>query len=148
MMKSITRKTPIFWFVLCCLGINVQATSGLLPWVQKPDSLLLPSGTTYRYTMDTPEGEGLVPTLFSVNELLERFAETNGVPCRLVDSRGMQKYGGLPQDGDRMELHSPEGKSIRRWAKGVKRAALPARLHLDRTRATVNVPGILTLDLS
>ena len=136
MMKSITRKTPIFWFVLCCLGINVQATSGLLPWVQKPDSLLLPSGTTYRYTMDTPEGEGLVPTLFSVN------------PCRLVDSRGMQKYGGLPQDGDRMELLSPEGKSIRRWAIGVKRAALPARLHLDRTRATVNVPGILTLDLS
>lgn len=98
-MKSITRKTPILWFVLCCLGINVQATSGLLPWVQKPDSLLLPSGTTYRYTMDTPEGEGLVPTLFSVNELLECFAETNGVPCRLVDSRGMQKYGGLPQDG-------------------------------------------------
>ena len=93
-------------------------------------------------------GEGLVPTLFSVNELLERFAETNGVPCRLVDSRGMQKYGGLPQDGDRMELLSPEGKSIRRWAIGVKRAALPARLHLDRTRATVNVPGILTLDLS
>ena len=139
-MKSITRKTPILWFVLCCLGINVQATSGLLPWVQKPDSLLLPSGTTYRYTMDTPEGEGLVPTLFSVNELLECFAETNGVPCRLVDSRGMQKYGGLPQDGDR--------KSIRRWAIGVKRAALPARLHLDRTRATVNVPGILTLDLS
>ena len=98
--------------------------------------------------MDTPEGEGLVPTLFSVNELLECFAETNGVPCRLVDSRGMQKYGGLPQDGDRMELLSPEGKSIRRWAIGVKRAALPARLHLDRTRATVNVPGILTLDLS
>ena len=64
----------------------MQATSGLLPWVQKPDSLLLPSGTTYRYTMDTPEGEGLVPTLFSVNELLECFAETNGVPCRLVDS--------------------------------------------------------------
>ena len=60
----------------------------------------------------------------------------------------MQKYGGLPQDGDRMELLSPEGKSIRRWAIGVKRAALPARLHLDRTRATVNVPGILTLDLS
>ena len=148
MMKSITRKTPIFWFVLCCLGINVQATSGLLPWVQKPDSLLLPSGTTYRYTMDTPEGERLVPTLFSVNELLECFAETNGVPCRLVDSRGMQKYGALPQDGDRMELLSPEGKSIRRWAIGVKRAALPARLHLDRTRATVNVPGILTLDLS
>ena len=107
----------------------MQATSGLLPWVQKPDSLLLPSGTTYRYTMDTPEGEGLVPTLFSVNELLECFAETNGVPCR-------------------MELLSPEGKSIRRWAIGVKRAALPARLHLDRTRATVNVPGILTLDLS
>ena len=126
----------------------MQVTSGLLPWVQKPDSLLLSSGTTYRYTMDTPEGEGLVPTLFSVNELLERFAETNGVPCRLVDSRGMQKYGGLPQDGDRMELLSPEGKSIRRWAIGVKRAALPARLHLDRTRATVNVPGILTLDLS
>ena len=95
MMKSITRKTPIFWFVLCCLGINVQATSGLLPWVQKPDSLLLPSGTMYR-----------------------------------------------------MELLSPEGKSIRRWAIGVKRAALPARLHLDRTRATVNVLGILTLDLS
>ena len=69
--------------------------------------------------------------------------------CR--DKRSSLSFGGFPwdaKDGDRMELLSPEGKSIRRWAIGVKRAALPARLHLDRTRATVNVPGILTLDLS
>ena len=71
--------------------------------------------------------------------------------CR--DKRSSLSFGGFPWDAkvwrvDRMELLSPEGKSIRRWAIGVKRAALPARLHLDRTRATVNVPGILTLDLS
>ena len=60
MMNSITRKTPVLWFALCCLGMSAQAASGLTPWVLKADSLLLSSGTTYRYTVDTPEGEGLV----------------------------------------------------------------------------------------
>ena len=68
MMNSITRKTPVLWFALCCLGMSAQAASGLTPWVLKADSLLLSSGTTYRYTVDTPEGEGLVSTLPSVTD--------------------------------------------------------------------------------
>lgn len=57
MMNSIiTEKHLCFGFALCCLGMSAQAASGLTPWVLKADSLLLSSGTTYRYTVDTPEG--------------------------------------------------------------------------------------------
>ena len=34
------------------------------------DSLLVSGGTTYRYTVDTPEGEGLTSTLPAVSEIL------------------------------------------------------------------------------
>ena len=114
MMNSITRKTPVLWFALCCLGMSAQAASGLTPWVLKADSLLLSSGTTYRYTVDTPEGEGLVSTLPSVTELVELFSKSEKAVCRVTDMHGNIKVDRTPLEGDRMELVSPQGKVTRR----------------------------------
>ncbi|MFR8836211.1 glycosyl hydrolase family 28-related protein [Bacteroides nordii] len=146
MMNSITRKTPVLWFALCCLGMSAQAASGLTPWVLKADSLLLSSGTTYRYTVDTPEGEGLVSTLPSVTELVELFSESEKAVCRVTDMHGNIKVDRMPQEGDRMELVSPQGKVTRRWMIGIRNAALPAQLLLHREQATVNAPGNIVLD--
>ena len=98
MMNSITRKTPVLWFALCCLGMSAQAASGLTPWVLKADSLLLSSGTTYRYTVDTPEGEGLVSTLPSVTELVELFSKSEKAVCRVTDMHGNIKVDRTPLD--------------------------------------------------
>lgn len=146
MMNSITRKTPVLWFALCCLGMSAQAASGLTPWVLKADSLLLSSGTTYRYTVDTPEGEGLVSTLPSVTELVELFSESEKAVCRVTDLHGNIKVDRMPQEGDRMELVSSQGKVTRRWMIGIRNAALPAQLLLHREQATVNAPGNIVLD--
>lgn len=146
MMNSITRKTPVLWFALCCLGMSAQAASGLTPWVLKADSLLLSSGTTYRYTVDTPEGEGLVSTLPSVTELVELFSKSEKAVCRVTDMHGNVKVDRMPQEGDRMELVSPQGKVTRRWMIGIRKAALPAQLLLHREQATINAPGNIVLD--
>lgn len=146
MMNSITRKTPVLWFALCCLGMSAQAASGLTPWVLKADSLLLSSGTTYRYTVDTPEGEGLVSTLPSVTELVELFSKSEKAVCRVTDLHGNIKVDRTPLEGDRMELVSPQGKVTRRWMIGIRNAALPAQLLLHREQATINAPGNIFLD--
>ena len=146
MMNSITRKTPVLWFALCCLGMSAQAASGLTPWVLKADSLLLSSGTTYRYTVDTPEGEGLVSTLPSVTELVELFSKSEKAVCRVTDLHGNIKVDRTPLEGDRMELVSPQGKVSRRWMIGIRNAALPAQLLLHREQATINAPGNIVLD--
>lgn len=146
MMNSITRKTPVLWFALCCLGMSAQAASGLTPWVLKADSLLLSSGTTYRYTVDTPEGEGLVSTLPSVTELVELFSKSEKAVCRVTDLHGNIKVDRTPLEGDRMELVSPQGKVTRRWMIGIRNAALPAQLLLHREQATINAPGNIVLD--
>ena len=46
-------------------GTGIQAGE-LYPWQLTRDSLLLFEGSTYRYTVDTPENEGLSSTLPSV----------------------------------------------------------------------------------
>ena len=43
-------------------GTGIQAGE-LYPWQLTRDSLLLFEGSTYRYTVDTPENEGLSSTL-------------------------------------------------------------------------------------
>ena len=54
-------------------GASIQAGE-LYPWQLTRDSLLLFEGSTYRYTVDTPENEGLSSTLPSVEALKEQLA--------------------------------------------------------------------------
>lgn len=56
-------------------GASIQAGE-LYPWQLTRDSLLLFEGSTYRYTVDTPENEGLSSTLPSVEALKEQLAHS------------------------------------------------------------------------
>lgn len=65
-----TFLSKTFWLslLLGTVSINSHAEE-LYPWQLAGDSLLLFKGTTYRYTVDTPENQGLVSTLPTVTEL-------------------------------------------------------------------------------
>ena len=61
-MRSILSKTFLLSLLLGVAGASIQAGE-LYPWQLTRDSLLLFEGSTYRYTVDTPENEGLSSTL-------------------------------------------------------------------------------------
>ena len=64
------KRLVFLWLVslLGSIGAYSQEDASY-PWQVKGDSLLLFEGTTYRYTVDTPEDSGLVSTLIKVEDL-------------------------------------------------------------------------------
>lgn len=115
-------------------------------WQLEDDTLRLCSGTTYRYTVDTPEGEGLVPTLPTVGELLTALSGSEGGRFRITDARRRPRTGGYPVSGDWLERLSPAGKPAGRRRIVVCEAALPPLLRLHRDTVTAGVAQELTLD--
>lgn len=108
------------------------------------DSLLLCSGKTYCYTVDTPEGEGLVSTLLSVEDLIKK--KRVGGEIWQLTRHGKVIKTGLPENGDRLNLLSGNNKIKKSWKVGVVSAALPATLKLNRKEITIGVTKSLVLD--
>ena len=86
-------------------GASIQAGE-LYPWQLTRDSLLLFEGSTYRYTVDTPENEGLSSTLPSVEALKEQLAHSGSGIYRLFASAGQEKTEGFPAHGDYLQSTS------------------------------------------
>ena len=81
-MRSILSKTFLLSLLLGVAGTGIQAGE-LYPWQLTRDSLLLFEGSTYRYTVDTPENEGLSSTLPSVEALKEQLVHSGSGIYRL-----------------------------------------------------------------
>lgn len=121
-------------------GASIQAGE-LYPWQLTRDSLLLFEGSTYRYTVDTPENEGLSSTLPSVEALKEQLVHSGSGVYRLFTSAGQEKTEGFPAHGDYLQ-----STSKKRLLVGVCKGALPPVIKLDRTAFTIKTAGSLTLD--
>ena len=121
-------------------GASIQAGE-LYPWQLTRDSLLLFEGSTYRYTVDTPENEGLSSTLPSVEALKEQLAHSGSGVYRFFTSAGQEKTEGFPAHGDYLQ-----STSKKRLLVGVCKGALPPVIKLDRTAFTIKTAGSLTLD--
>lgn len=91
-MRSILSKIFLLSLLLGVAGASIQAGE-LYPWQLTRDSLLLFEGSTYRYTVDTPENEGLSSTLPSVEALKEQLAHSGSGVYRflLLPDRRKQK---------------------------------------------------------
>ena len=139
-MKFRLSKTFLVSLLLGVAGTYVQAGE-LYPWQLTRDSLLLFEGTTYRYTVDTAENEGLVSTLPSVAELKEQLVRSGSGVFRLFTSKGQEKTKGMPAGGDYLQ-----GTAKKRLPIGVRKGALPPMVELDRSAFTVKTAGTLTLD--
>lgn len=109
------------------------------------DSLIVFSGETFRYTVDTPEDSGLVSTLPSVKEII---AGINNAQCRFIDKSKKIKTDGFPENGDTFEQLTPGGKTKSRHKVGVRQAALAPTLKLRRNTATTGTINEIAIDFN
>lgn len=139
-MKTSISKTLCACLLLGVTNINGRAEE-IYPWQLTSDSLLLFEGTTYRYTVDTPENEGLVSTLPTVMELKKKLVDAGVGTFNLLAVDGKEKTLGMPENGDCLLSYSGKRLPI-----GVRRGALPSVLKIDRDEFTIKTAGKLTLD--
>lgn len=143
-MNGTCRLISAGFFLAFSLTLSAQTSPA---WRLTSDSLTLCSGQTYRYTVDTPEGEGLVSTLPAVTELLQGLGREGDALWRLTDSEGCRRDSGFPQLGDRLErISSATGRVERRYGVDIRQAALPGVLRLQREALTAGVAQDVTLD--
>lgn len=139
-MKTSISKTLCACLLLGVTNINGRAEE-IYPWQLTSDSLLLFEGTTYRYTVDTPENEGLVSTLPTVMELKKKLVDAGVGTFNLLAVDGKEKTLGMPENGDCLLFYSGKRLPI-----GVRKGALPSVLKIDRDEFTIKTAGKLTLD--
>ncbi|HEX6432171.1 MAG TPA: endopygalactorunase, partial [Niastella sp.] len=111
------------------------------------DTIVVISGSTYRFTVDTPEDQGLVQTRPTVKQLLEQITSRDGSvqQYRITDKQGNAKNEGDIISGDRLVVTSQNGKATKIYQLGVRPMALSSQLVLQQQQITVNTTNDLTL---
>ena len=104
------------------------------------DTIIVITGSTYSYTVDTPEGKGLVSTNPSVNELLKQFDSKDGSKqqYKIISQSGAEKSTGEIEDGDRLIVISKNGKVSASYAIALRSMAVGGKLHLEQESLTMN----------
>lgn len=115
----------------------------------KDDTLVVVSGNTYSYTVDTPEGKGLVSTGIGVQELPHQIRSKNGSvqEYRIFSADGTAKTQGEIETGDQLIVTAEDG-SQESYFIDVRSMALSGELSLEQDSVTVNTSRDFTLNYS
>ena len=111
------------------------------------DSLLVITGSTYLFTVDTPEDQGLVSTKISAQQLLLQICSKDGSRHQysITDKNGSTKNEGDIVSGDRLIVKSADGKHAKTYHIAVSPMAIGGQLGLEQDSITVNSKSDLTL---
>ncbi|MBB2145149.1 endopygalactorunase [Pedobacter sp. LMG 31464] len=111
------------------------------------NQLVLVSGTTYRFTVDTPEDKGLVNTQATVEELLNEIVATDGSKQRyqVTANNGTLKTTGIIAEGDVLQVTAQDGKTTKKYTITFKSMALSGKLTLAQNQITQNTTQSITL---
>ncbi|HEY1114997.1 MAG TPA: endopygalactorunase, partial [Chitinophagaceae bacterium] len=111
------------------------------------DTLYVVSGSTYSFTVDTPEDKGLVSTNLTAKLLpLQLAAKDGSVPAyRVTGKGGRTKEDDYLVTGDRLTVTSPRSKVSKAYYIVARPMALSGRLSLHKSQHTLNTPGDLVL---
>ena len=111
------------------------------------DSIIVITGSTYKYTVDTPEDKGLVSINTSVLQLLSQIRSQNGSiqQYSIVDGNGHVKNEGDIESGDMLRVKSANGKATKMYHLGIEQGAIGGRLYLQKKALTINTNSALTL---
>src|SRR5205814_578360 len=96
------------------------------------DTIAIIDGTTYSFTVDTPEDQGLVSTKPAISQLLEEIISKDGSvqKYRMTDKDGIIKTGGEIVAGDRLIVISHDGKVSKTYNVALQPGALSGQLRL------------------
>jgi polygalacturonase len=111
------------------------------------DTLVLITGSTYLFTVDTPEDKGLVSTKIDVQQLPQQIVSRDGAAQKyqVKDKNGLVKTEGELLTGDQLLVTSGNGKSNKTYYIVLKPMAVGGRLNLQQDNITANTGSDLTL---
>lgn len=111
------------------------------------DTLTVITGSTFRYTVDTPEDKGLVSTNPNVAQLLSEVVSKDGTAQKysITDKDGNAKKAGLIVTGDHLIVIATIDKAAKTYVIASRLMALNGRLVLDRDAITANTQNNITL---
>ncbi|HEY0677660.1 MAG TPA: glycosyl hydrolase family 28 protein [Chitinophagaceae bacterium] len=110
------------------------------------DSIVVATGSTYAFTVDTPEDKGLVFTNTTVAQLMSQVVNTNGeqLKGKVIDKQGNEKEG-LLVSGDRLVIDQGEGRQPKIYFIAARPMALSGNLQLKNKNITANSTINLTV---
>ncbi|MDR7130227.1 polygalacturonase [Algoriphagus sp. 4150] len=154
------RSIPLFTsLALMCMSLTSLEPSkessnstGLLARNEAPHivrvtdtQLILVNGSTYLYSVDTPEGEGLISTKPTVEQLLQQLKSAPaGRKYRVAGIDGVEKKSGLLDEGDHVQVVFKD-EILQSYELVFERRALGGRLWTEREEMTVDILGDLVL---
>ncbi len=111
------------------------------------DTLVLITGTTYRYTVDTPEDKGLSSTQLRVENLSSQIESKDGSIqiYKVISANGAIKTSGNFESGDRLLVSSPEEKKTKTYHISVQSMALSGELSLAEDEITMKSDRNVTI---
>jgi polygalacturonase len=114
------------------------------------DTIVVTVGSTYSFTVDSPEDQGPVSTTPDVAQLLAQIVakDASTQSYRITDKAGFDKKSGPVENGDRLTVTSADGQATKTYTLQTKSLALSGQLTLEHDTITVNTPRDLRLSFT
>ncbi|WP_243751704.1 endopygalactorunase [Niastella caeni] len=145
---SVSISHTAFAFDISPFSTDIKATrqASHIAGITK-DKVVVIAGSTFRFTVDTPEDQGLVSTRPTVKQLLQQLTSKDNSIQRyaIIDKAGNAKNEGDIISGDRLLVTSENGKARKIYQLDVRQIALSGQLNLQQQSITVNTKKDLTL---
>ena len=111
------------------------------------DSLVVLSGSTYSFTVDTPEDQGLISTKTSIQQLLQQITSKDGSAqtYKITDKGGLIKTSGDLEAGDHLVVTSPDKKASKVYYIATQPMAIGGQLRLEKNKITARTTKNVTL---
>ena len=113
----------------------------------KNNTIVVVTGSTLRFTVDTPEDQGLVLTRPTVQQLLQQLTSKDGSvqQYRVTDKQGNNKISGDITAGDQLVVTAQDGIAMKKYLLVLQPMALSGQLVLQQQQVTVNTSKDLVL---
>lgn len=148
------KLTIAFALLLCAFAATAQPGNILIKAAPHAthiaritkDTIIVATGRTYRFTVDTPEDQGLISTGITADELAQQLvpAKNDFQQYRVTDAIGNFKTKEKLISGDRL-LVTYDHIGLKKYYISVKPMALSGKLWLERDTIPVNTTTSLTL---
>jgi len=138
---AIGQKTP-----LPTPGTEIVAGQSIRIAIKK-DTIIVIDGTTFSYTVDSPEDQGLVSTKPTIRQLLQEIHSKNGSAqqYQVTDKLGNPKQEGPLLTGDHLTVTAENGKAVKTYNIITSPLAISGQLYLKNNKITVHTNTDLTL---
>lgn len=111
------------------------------------NQIVLVTGSTYRFTVDTPEDKGLVATQATVSELISEIKSADGSRqhYQVISKDGSVKSAGLVEEGDVLKVTAQDGKTTKKYSILLRAGALGGKLSLKQSQITQQTTNTITI---